>query len=72
MLVAPDQFNLAHPGKLMESMAASFIVSGTITVMAYLRQSPIPQEIKTTTTTVTVEQKTVGVSNDSATTSDRP
>lgn len=53
MLVAPDQFNLSHPGKLLESIATSFVVSGVVTMMAYLHQSPVPQERTTITQTVT-------------------
>ncbi len=53
-LVAPEQFNLSHPGKMLAVMATTFVISGFISGMGFLRTSPLPA-IKTTTTTTTLE-----------------
>lgn len=44
---APDKFNMANASgiwHLLGLMVANFIVSGFLSVMFYLRQSPLPPE----------------------------
>lgn len=47
MGIAPDKFNLSSTkglGCLLGMMAANFLVSGILSAMFYLRQSPLPPE----------------------------
>lgn len=40
----PNDFNAAHPGKLMRVGATIFLISGISSAFAYLKKSPIPDE----------------------------
>ncbi len=51
MFVDPDHFNVAHPRLVLESMGTMFVVSGALSVFAYLKQSPLPAVVTVTTTT---------------------
>ena len=53
MFVDPDHFNLKHPRLVIESMLTMFVVSGFLSVFAYLKQSPLPSVVTVTTTTET-------------------
>jgi hypothetical protein len=61
MVIAPNELNMVHPLKLTEMMLGAFAITGTIAVMNYLKQSPLPAASVTTTVTqsasVTVVQQ---------------
>jgi hypothetical protein len=42
MGIAPDKFNFVEPGKLVQMVIFSAIVTGVLGVAMYLRQSPLP------------------------------
>lgn len=47
MGIAPDKFNMTNMsglGHLLELMFVNFIISGLLSMMFYLRQSPLPPE----------------------------
>ena len=56
-LVAPEQFNLEHPGKMFAVMSLSFATAGALAGFGFLKQNPLPKEI--TITSVTVEKTVV-------------
>jgi hypothetical protein len=42
-VIAPDAFNLAAKlGHTLELAGSTFLISGLVTALAYLRQSPLP------------------------------
>lgn len=41
-LVDPDHFNIAHPAKLLETMAITFIIAGVLAGFGFLKQKPLP------------------------------
>ncbi len=52
LLVDPDHFNIAHPGRLLETMGVTFLIAGAISGFGFLKQKPLPDQIKTVTTSV--------------------
>lgn len=54
-MLAPDQFNL-QKGKFYVLMGGLFIANGTVSIMRFLSQHPLPDE-KTVTTSVAVTQQ---------------
>jgi len=59
----PEKFSLGS-GKFFLMVGVLFLTHGTVAFFNFLKQNSLPKE-RTTTTTVTVEQKTVGA-DDSA------
>ena len=53
--LAPEHFNFAHPGQLVELIAATFVLSGLPGFFLYLHQNPLPTR-ETTTTVTSVQQ----------------
>ncbi len=49
MLTDPEHYSIAHPGKMLEVMAWTFLLPGLTAGFAYLKQNPLPTQIKTTT-----------------------
>lgn len=58
-LLDPSDFNL-QTGKLWVTMAAFFVVNGTMSAMAFLRTKPLPDIVVTTTTETTSPAKASG------------
>jgi len=57
MGIDPEKFNLQNAsgfGHLLEMVAINFIFSGILSAVFYLRQSPLPVETFTETTSATV------------------
>lgn len=57
MGIAPDKFNLTNASgffHLLEMVVINFVFSGILSAVFYLRQSPLPVETFTETTTATV------------------
>lgn len=55
MVTDPAHYNIGQPLKIFEVMAWTFVLPGFIAAFAYLKQNPLPIEIKTTTTTTTLQ-----------------
>lgn len=43
MIVDPNDFNISHPGKLLETMLVTFTVAGIIAGFGFLKQQPLPK-----------------------------
>lgn len=56
-LIDPDKFNMANGlGNMAKLAALTFMVSGILSVMGYLKQSPVPSNWTVTTATKTTIQ----------------
>ncbi len=53
LVVAPDNFNMAHPGLLVKAMITMFIVNGLLSGFSFLRNKPVPVPVTETTHTMT-------------------
>jgi len=52
IVVAPNQFNIVHPGLLIKSMLTMFFVNGMLAGFSFLRNKPVPAMTRETTYTV--------------------
>lgn len=52
IVVAPDQFNMVHPGLLIKSMLTMFFVNGMLAGFSFLRNKPVPTMTRETTYTI--------------------
>jgi len=60
IVVAPDQFSVAHPGLLIKSMLTVFAVNGILSGFSFLRNKPIPQQVVHQTTYAVAESNEIG------------
>jgi hypothetical protein len=55
MVTDPDRYNLANPWKILTVMFWTFFLPGMVAAFSYLKQNPLPVEVKTTVETVEIK-----------------
>ncbi len=56
LILTDPNYNMANPRKLITVMVWTFVLPGLVAGLAYLKQNPLPTEIKTTIETTQVQQ----------------